>query len=132
MLVPSLLLGKPSAASETNDHIENLTKRLALWKGGKTDELISEGQVIQKPLTSRKRKEGDNIERIFEKLMFEGKINAAWRYLTQNNDQGILPSTPETIKKLIKKHPKPGKIYKDALPTELTQKLRSSCLDKIN
>ena len=77
MLVPSLLLGKPSAASETNDHIENLTKRLALWKGGNTDELISEGQVIQKPLTSRKRKEGDNIERIFEKLMFEGKINAA-------------------------------------------------------
>ena len=132
MLVPSLLLGKPSAASETNDHIENLTKRLALWKEEKTDELISEGQVIRKPLTSEKRKKGDNIERIFEKLMFEGKINAAWRYLTENSDQGILPSTPEIIKKLIKKHPKPGKIYKDALLTGPTQKLRSSCLDKID
>ena len=77
MLVPSLLLGKLSAASETNDHIENLTKRLALWKEEKTDELISEGQVIRKPSISGKRKEGDNIERIFEKLMFEGKINAA-------------------------------------------------------
>ena len=35
MVLPSLLLQQPSATSKTKDHIENLTKRLALWKEGK-------------------------------------------------------------------------------------------------
>lgn len=42
----SLLLKKPSANSKTEDQIDNLTKRLALWKEGKSNELISEGKVI--------------------------------------------------------------------------------------
>ena len=112
MVLPSLLLQKPLATSKTKDHIENLTKHLALWKEGKIDELISEGQVIQKRLTSGKRKERDNLERVFAKLMFEGKINAALRYLTENHDHGILPSIQKTIKELKKKHPEPAKIYK--------------------
>ena len=41
--------------------------------------------------------------------MFEGKINAALRYLTENNDHGILPSTLELIRKLNKKNPDPVK-----------------------
>ena len=61
MVLPSLLLQKPSATSKTKDHIENLIKRLALWKEGKIDELISEGKVIQKRLKPGKRKERDNI-----------------------------------------------------------------------
>ena len=132
MVLIRLLLQKPSAASKTKHHIENITKRLALWKEGKIDELISEGQVIQKRLTSGKRNERDNIERVFAKLMFEGKINAGSRYLTENNNHGILPSTPETIKELKKEHPEPAKIYKDALLTGPTQKIPSSYFDKID
>ena len=49
--------------------------------------------------------------------MFDGKVNATLTYLTENNDRGMLPSTPETIKELKKKHPEQGKIYKDALLT---------------
>ena len=64
--------------------------------------------------------------------MFKGKINAALRYLTENNDHVILPSTPETIKELKEKHPEPAKIYKDALLTGLTQKIPSSYFDKID
>ena len=94
MVLPILLLQKPSATSKTKDNTENLTKYLALWKQGKIDELISEGRVAQKRLTSGKRQERDNIERVFERLMLEGKINAALTYLTENNDHGILPSTP--------------------------------------
>ena len=97
MVLPSLLLQKPSANSKTKEHIEKLTARLVLWKEGKIDDLISEGKVIQHRLTSGKRKGSDNIERVFAKLMFEGKINAALRYLTENNDHGLLPSTKETI-----------------------------------
>ena len=102
MVLPSLLLQKPSATSKTKDHIDNLSKRLALWKEGKLDELISEGKVIQKRLTSGKTNEIDNIERVFAKLMHEEKINETLRYLTENNDRGISPSTPETIKELKK------------------------------
>ena len=40
-------------------------------------------------LTSGKGKEKHNIER---------KVNAALRYLTENNNHGILPSAPELIK----------------------------------
>ena len=57
VVLPSLFPQKPSATSETKDHIDNLTKHLALWKEGKNDELISEGKVIQKRLRSGKRKE---------------------------------------------------------------------------
>ena len=64
--------------------------------------------------------------------MFEGKINAALRYLTENKDHGILPSTPGTIKELKKQHPEPAKIYKDARLTGPTQKLPSSYFDKID
>ena len=56
MVPPSLLLQKLSATSKTKDHIENLTKHLALWKEGKINELIAEEKVIQKRLTSGKRK----------------------------------------------------------------------------
>ena len=45
MVLPSLLLQKPSATSKTKDHIEKLTLRLALWKERKIDESISEGKV---------------------------------------------------------------------------------------
>ena len=83
--------------------------------------MISEGKVIQNRLTSGKRIERDDIERVFAKLMFEGKINAALRYLTENNDPGILPSTPETIKELKKKHPEPPS-YFDKIDEGLIQK----------
>ena len=132
MVLPSLLLQKPSATSKTKDHIEKLTLRLALWKERKIDELISEGKVIQIRLTSGKRKERDDIERVFAKLMFEGKINAPLRYLTENNDHGTLPSTPETIKELKKKHPEPAKIFNDALVTGPKQKIQPSYFDKID
>ena len=132
MVLPSLLLQKPPATSKTKDHIEKLTLRLVLWKEGKIDELISEGKVIQNRLTSGKRKERDDIEPVFAKLMFEGKINAALKYLTENNDHGILPSTPETSKELKKKHPESAKIYKNALVTGPKQKIPPSYFDKID
>ena len=52
MVLLSLLLQKPSATSKTKDHIENLTKHS--WKVGKIYELLAEGKVIQKRLTSGK------------------------------------------------------------------------------
>ena len=64
--------------------------------------------------------------------MFEGKINITLRYLTENNDHGILPSTPETIKELKKKHLEQAKLYKDALLTGPTQKIPSTYFDKID
>ena len=47
-------------------------------------------------------------------------------------EKGILPSTPETVKELKKKHPEPVKIYQDALLTGPTQKIPTSCFDKID
>ena len=64
--------------------------------------------------------------------MFEGKINAALRYLTKVTDHVILPPPPETIKELKKKHPELTKMYKDALPTGPAQKIPSSYFEKIN
>ena len=56
MLLPSLLLQKPSKNSKAKDHLVKLGERLNLWKEGKLNELLREGRTIQKRLLSTKQR----------------------------------------------------------------------------
>ena len=56
MLLPSLLLQKPSKNSKAKDHLVKLGERLNLWKEGKINELLREGRTIQKRLLSTKQR----------------------------------------------------------------------------
>ena len=40
MIIPNLLLQKPSAKSKTKDHVKALGDRLKLWEEGKLNELV--------------------------------------------------------------------------------------------
>ena len=90
MILPSLLLRKPSKTSKVKDHLKKLDERLAMWRTGKIDELLRECKTIQHKLITSKVRSSDDTARIFPKLMFQGKINAAVKFLSSENNQGVL------------------------------------------
>ena len=98
-------LQKPSMKSKAKIHQECLAKRLALWKEGEIDSLLREGRSIQKRLVKTKRIEPPNKAKIFAKLVMEGQINSALRYLGENECGGVLPLTVDVMGQLKDKHP---------------------------
>ena len=86
-----LLLQKPSKNSKSKDHISHLKRRLELWKQGDIPLLIQEGRYIQRYLHNRPRPSDDNaIARNFGKMMEQGKVKSALRYLSRNSTGGVL------------------------------------------
>ena len=60
MILPSLLLQKPSKTSKAKDHLKKLDERLTMWRTGKIDELLRECKTIQhKLITSKVRSNVD-------------------------------------------------------------------------
>ena len=117
MILPSLLLQKPSAKSKMKEHSQLLEKRIGLWEEGKLTELWKEGSTIQGKLQTNKKKTGTDVTRIFSKLMFEGKVGAALKFLDEQAENSVLSSTPEVIQKLQSLHP----ASEDILPNTLFQ-----------
>ena len=68
MIMPALLLQKPSKKSKTKDHKVYLEKRLQWWVNGDLDLLIREGEAIQDRLTKSKVSK-DHAEKVFVRLM---------------------------------------------------------------
>ena len=86
-----LLLRKPNKRSKAMDHISNLKRRLELWKQGNIEALLQECKCIQKPLVNKPRpSDNDAIARNFGRMMEQGKVKAALRYLSQNTSGGVL------------------------------------------
>ena len=56
MIMPSLLLQKPSKSSKAKDHILSLERRMELWHNGHVSELFHESETIQKCLKSPNKK----------------------------------------------------------------------------
>ena len=50
MLMPNLLLQKPSKSSKAKDHLKALGRRLGLWNQGNLNKLLYEAISIQKSL----------------------------------------------------------------------------------
>ena len=83
-----LLLQKPSKKSKSKDHISHLKRRL---EQGDIPLLIQEGRCIQRYLHNRPRPSDDNaIARNFGKMMEQGKVKSALRYLSRNSTGGVL------------------------------------------
>jgi len=105
MIMPALLLQKPSRQSKTKDHNRKLEERLKLWEKGDIAALIKEGKAIQKKLVASKSTPQET-HKVFSKLMLQGKVSAALRWVT-NKSGGLLDATPEVINLLKSKHPEP-------------------------
>ena len=110
MVMPSLLLQKPSYKSTSKQHSLCLKRRLELWHTGDFDTIMREARAIQSMLKKHTNEISDeNLSKTFAKLIFEGKINAALKLLDKSSRGGVLPLTPETIEELKRKHPTAAK-----------------------
>ena len=83
MIMPCLLLQKPSKDSKSKDHVNALKRRFSLWQNGELLELLRECDTIQKRIKSTLPK--NTTEAVSNKiatLMKQGQINAAVKLLT--------------------------------------------------
>ena len=98
-------LQKPHQKSKAKEHQVCLEKRLKLWRNGKIDCLLREGRMIQRRIQKSCRNDPPNKAKIFAKLVMEGQINSALRYLSENDGGGVLPLTDDVLQQLREKHP---------------------------
>ena len=107
MLMPNLLLQKPSKRSKSKDNILALERRMCLWYEGNVLELLKEGETIQKSLASSvdSSKNIDQISKRFAEHIHKGNVNGAIKVLTSNMQNGILPLNEKTLKQLRQRHP---------------------------
>lgn len=100
-------LQKPSQKSKAKDHQDILSKCLALWKDGEINKLLREGRIIQGRIGKRKTSDPPDRSKVFAKLVMEGQINSALRFLNETLSGGVLPLSNDVMTQLKEKHPKP-------------------------
>ena len=110
-ILPALLLQKPSRNSKAKEHLKCLERRLALWEAGDLTALLAEARVIQdrlKKTSNSTKRQSDDVARIFARHMLEGKVNAALKFLSEENGGGVHKVTDKIMEDLLKKTPKTG------------------------
>ena len=70
IILPALMLQKPSKKSKSQEHCKKLDDRLAAWKDGRIDELIQECRTIQRRFSSNERRNKEDKAKTFAKLVF--------------------------------------------------------------
>ena len=91
MVMPALLLQKSHSKSKVKEHSVLLDCRLKQWINGDIKGLLDEGHAIQQRLDRQcKQRSSEHSARIFAKLMMEGKVEAALRLISEDNNGGIL------------------------------------------
>ena len=92
MILPPLLLQKPTPKSKARDHVRCLERRLQCWRDGDIESLLSEGKTIQGrlPRAPLNPNNQESTARAFAKLMFQGKTKAALRLITEQNVGSVL------------------------------------------
>ena len=108
-----LLLQKTNKNSKNKENIEHLKRRLSLWKQGEIDALVREGAAIQNRLTKKKQKPLHHAQ-VFTRLMLQGKVGAALRWISDNN-RGSVNITTEVFDQLKSKHPQSREIQDNSL-----------------
>ena len=131
MILPALLLQKPSKNSKSKDHSERLEKRLKLWKTGNFEDLLREGQEIQKRLLASKQKHNKDKAKVFSNLMLQGKVTAALKMLSQE-EIGVHEVNEQVIRDLKEKHPDAQEIPSETLYQGPINKVLPTYFDEID
>ena len=140
MVLPALLLQKPHIRSKSRENINCLERHLHLWHEGDIDALLVEGYTIQRHLQHSHRTPPADSSCIFACLVFQGKIKAAMRFLTEQSRGSFLPLSTQVgestvFDELVKKHPDPSPATPLSLINPGTTNLQScdpvifNCLD---
>ena len=80
------------------------------------DTLMKEITHIQKNfVSSKKPRRTEDVSRIFAKLIMEGKISAALKFLETKTSKGILSLTDDILEELKEKHPHAATLQEHSL-----------------
>ena len=96
----AVALQKSSPKSKTKDHQEALSKRLALWKAGEIGKLLREGRIPEGRIGKIKTHDWPEKSKVFTKLVLEGQINSALRFLSETSTGGVLDLTDDVMDQL--------------------------------
>ena len=92
------------------------SRRIAMWTNGEIDALMKEIRFIQKKFVlSSKPREMEEVSRIFAKLVLQGKLTAALKFLSKETNSGVLKLSDEVLEDLTQKHPAPAPILENSL-----------------
>ena len=106
MVMPSLLLQKPSQKSKSKDHLRTLERELELWESGEPMELLKENDTIQTNMKATSQTTSINkISKKFTREMRKGYVQNAMKSLTNNMKSGVFPLHKMTLEQLKQKHP---------------------------
>ena len=89
----SVALQKPSPKSKAKEHQDLLSKRLVQWKDSEINKLLREGRIIQSRIGKFRSSDPPDKSKVFAKLVLEGQINSALRFLSESTSGGVLPLT---------------------------------------
>ena len=127
MLLPLLLLQRPSKGAKRTELIHHLDRRLTLWKDGAFFDLLDEGNSLQTRLCKRKppaHSSETDQNRLFAHHMSNGNVKSALRILSDRDKGNILsldqPADPHSPSAsvhdvLIAKHPPPGPVCRESI-----------------
>ena len=105
MVMPSLLLQKPSQKSKSKDHLRALEQKLELWESGEAVELLKESDTIQKNMKATNKMTSINeISKKSTRKMRNGNVHNTMKLLTYNMKNGVLPLNKKTLEQLKQKH----------------------------
>ena len=130
MIMPALLLQKPSRKSKTKEHVAYLDKRLKWWQDGHRDLLVREGAAIQKKLAKFKVS-ADHSEKVFVKLMLQGKVCSAMRWIGSQSTT-VLPADPRVMDELERLHPQKSPASPSTILHGPMQKIEAVIFDGID
>ena len=122
--LPSLLLQRPCSNSKESTNRLTLSRRLKQWKGD-VRALVEEGRAIQ---AHRKYKynrikqfnNGSSMSKSFSNPIFQGKVDAALKRITDQEKGGLLHLNDEVLGKSVKsilmdKHPESQLVSQEVL-----------------
>lgn len=122
IVLPILVLQKPSQNTKAKDLSISLERRLKVWQNGDLNSLLHEGRTIQLHLPKFSPKNNqEHLAQSFANLMFQGKTEAALRLLSEDSRGGVLRlddsiDGQRTVREILSdKHPPPQPIHPDSI-----------------
>ena len=111
-----LMLQKPNQRSKAKDHAKYLQIRLEKWKNGALEDLIHEGNEIQKRMLKSKKRTDESNRKAFCRLMLAGKVRQATKFIDSADPvTGVHDISHEIIEALKAKHPKGEELHADVM-----------------
>ena len=129
MVFSAVILQRDQSVHKGADIRRLLDRRLTLWKDESFDVLIQEAERCDRSLRNSyhtsSRRTDDHLVKVFTKLMLQGNVRAAVRWITERAGGGVLKSSDSTtvnhtvmsvVDALQLKHPEPQIPPESVLP----------------